>query len=243
MAAALCTPDYSHCISDRNFRRNVYEPEADTFLFLEALDRERDFISALSPLCCIEIGCGNGVVITHLATLLKLQSNAIVSTFHAVDVNRVALEATALTWMKTMPGATAHFTAATDGRTDAPRLLLHHGDLFSTLPASQRFDVILFNPPYVPTSAEEFENAITSEDIISRAWCGGPLGRVVIDLFIRDLPSRLSPRGVCYIVVIRENDVEDLIGLVKRSFGQRVVQVTTVARRFTGEHLAVLKIC
>ncbi len=52
-------------------------------------------------------------------------------------------------------------------------------DLFSSLVKrdSAIADVILFNPPYVPTSSMEFNEAASS---ISAAWAGGILGREVI---------------------------------------------------------------
>lgn len=55
-------------------------------------------------------------------------------------------------------------------------------DLFSPLKHRLRgcVDVILFNPPYVPTSDEELDQAVKCGDV-SAAWAGGIDGRRVID--------------------------------------------------------------
>ena len=55
-------------------------------------------------------------------------------------------------------------------------------------------DVLLFNPPYVPTSEEEAAGGQAERD--TAAWAGGPDGRVVVDRLLPDLGRLLSARGV-----------------------------------------------
>lgn len=236
------TPDYFHCIEDKRFRNNVYEPEADTFVFLDGLDKERDYLLGLRSahsgnLRCVEIGCGSGTVITHLQRVAGYSPG---DEFHAVDINPIALEATSLTWTKSTGGG-AEPTSSTPAD---PTLHLHLGDLFSPFSAGTIFDVICFNPPYVPTTAEELEKAVDGNDVITAAWCGGPRGRVVVDRFMSQLPQMLSVGGVCYIIAIKENDVDDMKKTVVGHFGSegRVCDVDTVIRRFTGEDLSLLKV-
>ncbi|KPA84785.1 putative eRF1 methyltransferase catalytic subunit [Leptomonas pyrrhocoris] len=345
MSASYSTPEYTHCIRDARFRRSVYEPEADTFLFLEALDKDTDLLRQLSPSRCIEIGCGSGTVITHLRCRLmpsssganaegaeeeqpsERHSTAAASTvvggplFCAVDVNPLALEATGITWTETLR---KHFTSAVLAdhfsrlfHTDVPTLLAapvvavassgnqsveeereasnspspsvstpfprrvatatsvgrtssgisnvllstyclrrFQGDLFDPVRRSLGekdavFDVILFNPPYVPTSLEELEEAIAQKDVITAAWCGGPRGRVVLDRFVRQLPAAMSRRGTCYLVLVTENEVADVMDFAQRAFRAYleqtgvavpegdVLETVEVAARYTGEHLSV----
>lgn len=74
---------------------------------------------------------------------------------------------------------------------------MHHPPPFFTLqPLPQ-----LFNPPYVPTPAEE-----VSRNGIARAWAGGDRGRVVIDRLLPQLPALLAPGGSCLMVTVQEND-------------------------------------
>ena len=67
-------------------------------------------------------------------------------------------------------------------------------------------DVLLFNPPYVPTPAEEVERGG-----IAAAWAGGERGRVVIDRVLPQVPHLLSPGGRMYMVALRENAPGELL--------------------------------
>lgn len=48
------TPDLSH-LKAADYR-NVYEPAEDTFLFLDALEKEKEFLEGRDPTICLEIG-------------------------------------------------------------------------------------------------------------------------------------------------------------------------------------------
>ncbi|KAG8341678.1 hypothetical protein ERJ75_001830000 [Trypanosoma vivax] len=270
------TPDYFHCITDQRFRGSVYEPEADTFLLLEALDNSSSLLRSMRPRRCVEIGCGSGTVITHLALVLAgvtsggsaaqqrkgqnsteqekdsayhpcMQEGSGVETeYHAVDMNPVALEATRITWDKTLTQLL--------GGDSKIELHLYQGDLFSPfVPEAvgaqedhehSFFDVILFNPPYVPTTMEELLCAEAQKGDISAAWCGGPRGRVVVDRFVEQLPLFLATYGICFIVAIHENDVPELMQLIRSVFGragEHDLVIEIVAERYTGEHLKVIR--
>ncbi|KEG12968.1 N5-glutamine methyltransferase MTQ2 [Trypanosoma grayi] len=262
------TPDYFHCITDARFRSSVYEPEADTFLFLEALDKDAGLLRAMKPRRCVEIGCGSGTVISHLQLVLcgaaaaagGEDAGALAAgsqtcsepwpEYHAVDLNPVALEATGMTWRKTLDSL---------GADAGPSLHLHHGDLFSPFQQQEEkvnlaggpyeFDIILFNPPYVPTTMEELMRAESEENFITAAWCGGPRGRVVVDRFVSHLPQYLSAHGVCYIIAISVNDIPELMETIRGVFiakappGETVpIAVEVVTERYTGEYLKVIRV-
>ena len=244
------TPDYFHVLRPP-FKDNVYEPEADTFLFLDAVDIVVGEMLECHPrFRCIEIGCGSGTVITHLASLLlkrgddeldrrdesKLQADISTSCkvfdFHAVDVNPLAIEATKITWAKTIG--------------ELCGLKTHCGNLFSPFEttdcAGAGFDIVLFNPPYVPTTDEELNEAVVG-DPIKRAWCGGPRGRSIVDRFLLELPRWLSPGGRALVVAIKQNDVDDLIEFAECAFPtDSKPEIRVVTSRFTGEELCVLEI-
>lgn len=59
-------------------------------------------------------------------------------------------------------------------------------DLFAGL--SGPFDLVLFNPPYLPTLPEE-----RIDDWLEYALDGGPTGRAVIERFVADIGRVLSP--------------------------------------------------
>lgn len=70
-------------------------------------------------------------------------------------------------------------------------------------------DLLLFNPPYVPSPGDEVGGAR-----LSAAWAGGARGRVVVDRFLARVPALLSPRGALYLVAVSDNDVPDLLRLL-----------------------------
>jgi release factor glutamine methyltransferase len=68
------------------------------------------------------------------------------------------------------------------------------GDLFDAVPG-RSFDAIVSNPPYVPSGA----GPLPSQGA-SRAWEGGPDGRVVLDRICAEAPGRLRPGGTLLLV-------------------------------------------
>lgn len=51
---------------------------------------------------------------------------------------------------------------------------------------SSSIDVLIFNPPYVPTSVEEVEMAQSAAGIHG-SWAGGNSGMQVTDIFLKDV--------------------------------------------------------
>jgi release factor glutamine methyltransferase len=89
---------------------------------------------------------------------------------------------------------------ATDLNPHAVRITRESGvptvrmDLFRGLKA--KFDMVLFNPPYLPTSEEE-----RIDGWLNYALDGGPSGRETIERFLEDLRSHLSPQGRALLLV------------------------------------------
>jgi release factor glutamine methyltransferase len=70
----------------------------------------------------------------------------------------------------------------------AEKMVFLQADLFSVF-HDVKFDLVLFNAPYLPSDEEEEKSWIT------RAWAGGASGRQVIDRFIVDVSSFLAADG------------------------------------------------
>ncbi|KAM6382326.1 methyltransferase N6AMT1 isoform 2-T2 [Alca torda] len=87
MAAApgLPTPRYDHLGSEGPFG-DVYEPAEDTFLLLDALERDAARLREAGIEICLEIGSGSGVVSTFLASSI-IGSNAL---YICTDINPMA---------------------------------------------------------------------------------------------------------------------------------------------------------
>lgn len=110
-------------------------------------------------------------------------------------------------------------------------------DLFSAFRPGCLFDVIVFNPPYVPTDNEEMSRALRYRDI-SASWAGGKDGREVIDRFLSGFVTYLRKGGVAYLVVLEANDPVN-VGSTAEENG---CTVSTVIKRKAGtEDLYILR--
>eukprot|EP01034_Spumella_vulgaris_P035472 gene35472-43737_t len=97
-----------------------------------------------------------------------------------------------------------------------------------------KIDILLFNPPYVPTPSEEIGG--TS---IEASWAGGIDGREVIDRLLPQLSSILSPCGVCYMVVVRENKPKDIVRILNTTGLTGEIVIKRLARN---EELSIMRI-
>ncbi len=97
-----------------------------------------------------------------------------------------------------------------------------------------KFDLIIFNPPYLPTTDEE-----RVEGWLNRALDGGPKGRDVIFRFLEELKDHLSSKGRALLLVSSLTGLEE-VKEKARAEGLEVVEMLN--RRFFFENLCVLKL-
>jgi release factor glutamine methyltransferase len=127
---------------------------------------------------------------------------------------------------------------ATDINPHAVRMAKEKGvevvrtDLVAGLCAT--FDLIVFNPPYLPTRKEE-----RIEDWLERALDGGPSGREVIERFVRDIKRVLAPEGRILLCISSLTGIEAIQDLIlHQGFHGRIVQSTGIG----GEELLVVRL-
>mmetsp|Transcript_7158 Transcript_7158/g.20996 ORF Transcript_7158/g.20996 Transcript_7158/m.20996 type:complete len:227 (-) Transcript_7158:3398-4078(-) len=183
--------------------KDVYGPSEDSFGLADALLAQSLKWDTL-PHLCVEVGSGSGYVITSLARILQA-AGATSSRLIATDISPAALTATKET-------LEAHKIWLPYEVVQADLL----GGLLSKL--RQQVDLLLFNPPYVPTPDDEI-----SKGGIAAAWAGGARGRVVIDRLLDQLDDILSPAGQLFMVTVEENNPTELIDSLRdRGFHARV---------------------
>lgn len=244
----LPTPDTSHVPYER-----VYEPAEDSFLLLDTLssDSERAFLTGRFPgraPLAVEVGTGSGVVLgfvnAHAQTIFG--TRAVLTA--GVDMNAYACRAT----VETVRRAEVDNPAS-----HATYLGSSMGDLTASLRA-QSVDVLIFNPPYVPTSEmplrpDDFtpEQPGTSEKIpfehesylLALSYAGGRDGMETTDRLISSLPDVLSPRGCAYILFCAQNRPDEA-RLRIRELGPewRVAMAGSSGKTAGREKLQVLRI-
>ncbi|WP_247002019.1 HemK2/MTQ2 family protein methyltransferase [Halosolutus gelatinilyticus] len=100
--------------------------------------------------------------------------------------------------------------------------------------ADGAFDVVAFNPPYLPTDPEN-----EWDDWMERALSGGEDGRAVIDPFLETVDRVLAPDGVVYLLVSSLTGVDDV---VERAGEEDFSAVAVADESFPFETLTVLKL-
>lgn len=128
----------------------------------------------------LEIGCGSGIA--SLSAAAADRKNKVLG----VDVNPEAV-------------ACAEANAKANHIMNARFVV---SDLFSGVP-DERFDAILFNPPYLPTDDSEKVGGR-----INAAFDGGKDGREVLDRFLAQFSRYLKGGGTLLLVQSSLNDSE-----------------------------------
>jgi len=96
------------------------------------------------------------------------------------------------------------------------------------------FDVVLFNPPYLPEDA-----AAAREDWMEVALTGGESGREVVEAFLDDVGRVLAPDGAVYVLVSTLTGVDEVVAYA----GERGFSAVALAdESFPFETLTVLKL-
>ncbi|MEA1869782.1 MAG: HemK2/MTQ2 family protein methyltransferase [Euryarchaeota archaeon] len=113
----------------------------------------------------------------------------------------------------------------------ANRVPVIRADLFSGI--RSRFDLIVFNPPYLPTAPDE-----RVDGWLDYAWNGGDDGRAVIDQFLGQAPAFLADRGNVLLLLSSLTGIETVRERMA-SVGLLVREVASV--RCPGERLVVLR--
>ncbi|XP_068324692.1 uncharacterized protein [Pyrus communis] len=191
----------------------VYEPCDDSFALVDALLADRTNLLQHQPALCLELGCGSGYVITSLALIVGQEAQYI-----ATDINPHAVKVT-------------HETLEAHGV---------HAELINTNIASgleKRLkglvDVIVVNPPYVPTPEDE-----VGREGIASAWAGGENGRTVIDKMLPVADTLLSKKGWLYMVTLTENNPSQIcLQMREKGYASRIL----VQRLTEEENLQIIK--
>ena len=227
----------------------VYEPSDDTFLMEDALKGEAPWLRNRFPSGCIfaELGPGSGYLSAVFERLYCGRELSLSSAegLAATEVGRTATaRGNALG-----PGSRETFLVSVDvnpaacaltKRTLDENVMSAHdqvgGDLLCCVRDGMALDVVLFNPPYVPTPDAE----VAGGGIVA-SWAGGARGRVVIDRLVPLLKSRLArPLGVLYLLLLDENNPDEVARYIEEECGMQA-HIAALPKRFQNERLRVLR--
>lgn len=135
----------------------------------------------------LEIGTGSGLV--------SMYASLLTDDVTATDINYNALEL-----------AEKNFKL-----NNINTIKLEFGDLFEPV-KDKKFDVILFNTPYLPTDSDDIIN-----DDLNYAFDGGLDGRKVIDRFINEVSNHLNDKGIVQIIQSSLSDNDRTLDMFDRN--------------------------
>ena len=159
---------------------DVYEPAEDSFLFADNLK-----VNGGDVVIDVGTGCGMlGIIAAEKAAQVV-----------AVDINPHAVRCTR---------RNAILNHVND------KMFCIQGDLFAPIRDGAKFDLILFNAPYLPSEDTEETSWLES------AWSGGSSGRCVIDSFVHDAPNYLKPEGRLLLLQSTLSNVNDTVEKLER---------------------------
>lgn len=268
----LPTPSTSHIDSDI-----IYEPAEDSFLLLDTLSSTAEssflterFCSAAdradqttfppAPLV-LEVGVGSGVVLAFLtANAQEIFGRTDILTL-GTDINPYACQATKQTVLKACQNISRASERSSPRSSDVSFLATLNADLVTSI-RSNVVDVLIFNPPYVPTCelpkipADGFEFERTPNDakstefannsyLISLSYAGGTDGMEVTNRLLAELPHIInSVRGVAYILLCKQNKPDEVVQQVRRWGPKWSASIVGQSGKTGGwEKLAILRIC
>lgn len=163
----------------------VYDPAEDTFLLINSLDIfEGNFV--------LEIGTGCGLIALECA---RIGANVV-----CTDVNPYSVDLAKRNYNRNK-----HLIKG--------RFEVREGYLFSPIKQNESFDVIIFNPPYLPTREDDLVGGSGWFDI---ATDGGFDGLKITSEFIDKLSNNLKQSGNAYFVYSNLSDIKKLKSIIKK---------------------------
>jgi release factor glutamine methyltransferase len=164
----------------------VYAPQHDSRLLIEAL-HDTDLAPGrhLLDLCT-----GSGVVGVAAAQLGALSVTAFDICPHAVRCSRA------------------------NARAAGVRMNIQRGSLADALNCGP-FDVVVSNPPYVPTGPGADSESISADAGPAQAWNAGDDGRLVLDPLCIAAPNLLADRGTLLLVQSEFSGVEQSLSALR----------------------------
>ncbi|MEQ9715532.1 MAG: HemK2/MTQ2 family protein methyltransferase [Candidatus Asgardarchaeum sp.] len=165
--------------------KRTYPPSEDSYLIIDSLLK----INLKNIKIALDVGCGSGIITCFLARF----ANKV----YATDINPYALNCTANNIILNKL---------------SNRVILLYSDLFSSIPPEIKFDLIVFNPPYLPINDTEK----IADEYLELAWCGGRDGTNIIINFLLQAIKHLYVGGRIVLLISSLSNVKKIYSTIKK---------------------------
>ncbi|KAL1953058.1 hypothetical protein VTO42DRAFT_3730 [Malbranchea cinnamomea] len=248
----LPTPSTSHVCFD-----TIYEPAEDSYLLLDTLSSESEAAwltrrfnrtphttttntttvhsSASTPQnsaqpIVVEVGTGSGVVLAFVAANAKSIFGRPDILTLGTDVNANACSATRETVRIALDEKKAQSDGGSHGEASHAQLVAAMVADLCTPFRPGVIDVLIFNPPYVPTpevpqilSPEEIQSPGTfsskferDSHLLSLSYAGGDRGMETTNRLLEAIPNILNAvRGVAYVLLCAQNKPDEVMDRIR----------------------------
>lgn len=257
----LPTPSTSHINPSL-----IYEPAEDSYLLLDTLSSASEsaflkqrFLSQGAVPLILEVGTGSGVVLAFVAAHAKAILGRETVLVLGGDVNVFACEAAGRTVLQACAENVKNSRSAEGKQSRGSAALL--GMLWADLTTPLRrgaVDVLVFNPPYVPSEDVPNYGALEAEaadgakvglfehdsHLLSLSYEGGVDGMEVTNRLLEQLPEVLDPeRGVAYVLLCQQNRPEVVMQKIRTwGHGWSVEVVGSSGKKAGWEKLLIIRI-
>ncbi|MFX1312253.1 MAG: HemK2/MTQ2 family protein methyltransferase [Promethearchaeota archaeon] len=186
------------------YKKDVYQPSDDTYLIIDYLknninEKYFDGIDIKNIEKILDLGTGTGIIAIFLQLLINILPN-FNAEIYASDILKDAIEC-----------AKQNAKANNLGE----EIKFFESNLFKSFPNSLKhsFDIIIFNPPYLPSLKEN-----ETKEIIDVSWNGGKRGYEITINFLDTAIDFLNINHNCYIYFVSSSkaDLGKLNDLIKQ---------------------------
>ncbi len=188
-------------------KKFVYEYDEDSILLEECFKKEykTTTITTTQDYSLLEVGFGNGILLEKIYTKKEYEK---IKTIYGTEINKYAYELLKekISYIKKQ---IKENKKKKEENKEEKKIILKNVEYNKDI--KQKFDFILFNPPYLPESKED--KYLTEEE--KKAFIGGKKGIETTINFLKKIKENLKENTKIFIIASSHSDIKLLEHTIK----------------------------